>query len=61
MKKKQDTFEEWFIKNEQFLVDAFCEFVRKEKVYDISFGKFCSYIYENLDTPLYKLIKMGEA
>ena len=44
MESRYDFFK-WFNKNEKKVINLFCKFIKKEKVYDASFKDFAEYIF----------------
>jgi hypothetical protein len=38
-------FIKWFNKNETKIINLFCKFIKKEKVYDCDFSHFAEYIF----------------
>jgi len=39
------TFEEWFKQGHESLINLFCDFIKEEKVYDITLDQFTRFMY----------------
>tara|TARA_Y100001973_G_C5199976_1_gene336876 strand:- start:1430 stop:1615 length:186 start_codon:yes stop_codon:yes gene_type:complete len=45
-KKEVLSFEDWFKKEHNNLIDLFCSFIKESKVYDVTLDQFTQFLYQ---------------